>query len=131
MWLGSTRCHGWVRSGGFSLTRLPFISSETITLFFHADLYATVIHYSDLWWHTCEPQCSLLMAHTYRWQQYAAVTLAICYICLYSYFIQTTRDVRGLWEHMVGVFFHILFIFSHRVILQLQREHKDSYCVLS
>lgn len=44
-----------------------------------------------------------------------------------SYFIQITRDVGGLREHMVDYFFHTPFIFSHRVIFHLKREHKDSY----
>lgn len=62
----------------------------------------------------------------------AAVTLSICCIWPGSYFIQIASVVGGLQEHMVNYFCQAPFIFSHRVILHLQREQKDSYyCVLS
>lgn len=42
-------------------------------------------------------------------------------------FLQIASDVAGLGEHTGDYFFQTPFIFSHRVILHLQRENKDSY----
>lgn len=41
-------------------------------------------------------------------------------------FLRIPSDVAGLGEHMGNYFFQTPFIFSHRIILHLLRENKDS-----
>lgn len=81
--------------------------------------------------HICYAACPSLTAQFIN-GAHLQVGTSICCVGLCSYFIQIKSNAEGLVEHMVNYFFQALVIFSHRVTLHLQREHKDSYhCILS